>query len=45
MKAKIGWIRFDSEYKTWEFTSIEPTYYGGMDEWVQIVYFEVEQAK
>ena len=41
MKAKIGWIRFDAEYKEWEFSPTQPDYYGG-SEWTQIVYFEVE---
>jgi len=42
MKAKIGWIRFDDEYKRWEFSPTEPIYYCG-GAWVQIVYFELEQ--
>ena len=41
MKAKIGWIRFDSDYNQWEFSPTEPESLGGSS-WQRIVYFDVE---
>lgn len=44
MKVKTAYIRYDSEYKTWEFKkTIDRWDYH--DSWTKIVYFELEDEE
>lgn len=40
MKAKTGYIKYDSEYNMWEFKKEINSWEA--DEWTRIVYFELE---
>jgi hypothetical protein len=40
MKAKTGYIKYDEEYKTWEFKKTLDGWDHG--QWIKIVYFELE---
>ena len=41
MKAKRAWVRFEADYKEWQFIPTKPDY-AEVDGWIEIVYFEVE---